>query len=420
MTEVWANQPFTSVVSGGSNAGSIGTVETWTVSTSGPFPGASTGVSQFHVTDVAAGATSEIIAVTNVSGNTWTVTRGAENSTPIAHQAGFGVTQVLTAGILTGWSTIQGGTLPTTNILNLEDSPSDILRGSVQSIAGDIWVLSNATYNPADQNFYRIDQTKASFGYQIQGQNNIYGETIPGANMWVAQPESYTLIRGGGSTAGSIYTQVGGWELGFTLTSQRQMTIGGGGIEIDGYGTYPYTRVAANTTGSVLSRNIGGMCWNAYTDLGGADNTGQESWYWGYVDQYSGGTVVAGSNHWTVAYMPKDSLPYSGIFDEWLTVGPTGIVEVSADPTTPLGVATKEYVDAAFTGGQAFFDGDGTTTLFLIAHGLGEIPAWENLTPLNQASLDCWATADDTFLGVNYATAPADGAFIAVAWTAYP
>lgn len=71
------------------------------MASSGPFPAASntaTPPTQFHVIDVA--ANSEIIAVTNVSGTTWTVTRGAENTTPVTHAAGFSVFQVTTAGWL--------------------------------------------------------------------------------------------------------------------------------------------------------------------------------------------------------------------------------------------------------------------------------------------------------------------------------
>ena len=57
---------------------------------------------QFHVADPV--ASSEIIAVTNVSGTTWTVTRGAESTTPVTHSAGFTVYQVTTAGGLTSLS----------------------------------------------------------------------------------------------------------------------------------------------------------------------------------------------------------------------------------------------------------------------------------------------------------------------------
>lgn len=98
--EVFANQPTTTVSSGGTTAPSPGTVENWTVASSSGFQAAVTGISQFHVTDTASGKISEIIAVTNVSGTTWTVTRGAESTTPVAHTAGFTIQQVVTAGFL--------------------------------------------------------------------------------------------------------------------------------------------------------------------------------------------------------------------------------------------------------------------------------------------------------------------------------
>lgn len=99
--EAFANLPTTTVLSGGTTAPASGTTETWTVSSSSSFPAASSSATpptQFHVTDAA--ANSEIIAVTNVSGATWTVTRGAESTTPVVHQAGFTVYQAITAGAL--------------------------------------------------------------------------------------------------------------------------------------------------------------------------------------------------------------------------------------------------------------------------------------------------------------------------------
>lgn len=87
--------------SGGTTAPASGTTETWTVASSSSFPAASSSATpptQFHVADIT--ANSEIVAVTNVSGTTWTVTRGAEGTTPVAHTAGFTVFQVTTAGWL--------------------------------------------------------------------------------------------------------------------------------------------------------------------------------------------------------------------------------------------------------------------------------------------------------------------------------
>ena len=322
------------------------------------------------------------------------------------------------------------GTLSAPDVtgITFKDSTDGTQRGAFASISGDTWILTNARWDAATQEFYRIDKTKAAYGLQMQGQGFIPGEPdlgyyVSGVTLWVAQPESYTLIRGGGTTSGQRFAAVGGWELGYTLTQERQLTIGGGGIEIDGYGSSPYGRVINNTTGTVLARRLVGMARNAYTALDGYDDSTKESWYWGYVEQYdpsNGNATINGSQHWTVAHIPANTSPTSGVFDELLTVKSDGTVEVTANPTTNLGVATKQYVDNRMRGGEAFFTGDGTTTTFFVSHGLGVTPSRAQLTPLNQASLNCWYTKDATLLGINFATPPSNGATIAVSWTVYP
>lgn len=106
VTELFTNLPSTTVSSGGTDAPAGGTQETWTVAGSASFPPAVTGVSQFHISDPA--QQSEIMTVTNVSGTTWTVTRGAESTTPVTHSAGFTVKQVVTAGFLGSLSPVSG------------------------------------------------------------------------------------------------------------------------------------------------------------------------------------------------------------------------------------------------------------------------------------------------------------------------
>lgn len=111
--ETFANTPQTTVSTGGTTAPGSGTPETWTVASSSSFPIATTGIWQFHVEDPA--LPGELIAVTNVSGTTWTVTRGAEGSTPVAHAAGFTVEQVASAG----WLQLMAlSALPWFNVLN--------------------------------------------------------------------------------------------------------------------------------------------------------------------------------------------------------------------------------------------------------------------------------------------------------------
>ncbi len=102
-TEVYANDAQAIVTSGGTTAPSSGTVETWTVTVQIPFQNAVTSITQFHVADTASGKITEKILVTNGTGSagtqTWTVTRGAEGTTPLAHAAGFIVQQVVTAAL---------------------------------------------------------------------------------------------------------------------------------------------------------------------------------------------------------------------------------------------------------------------------------------------------------------------------------
>jgi hypothetical protein len=107
--EIFANQAQTTVSSGGTTAPSAGTSQTWTVASSTGFPAASSTASPptfFRVTDLA--ASSEKMIVTNVSGTTWTVTRGAEGTTPVTHTSGFTVQNVITAAALE--ELVQAGT----------------------------------------------------------------------------------------------------------------------------------------------------------------------------------------------------------------------------------------------------------------------------------------------------------------------
>jgi len=94
--EIYANDASTTVTTGGT--GTPGT-ETWTVASSAGFPAASSSAAlptQFHVADPA--LPSELMTITNVSGTTWSVTRGAEGTTAVAHAAGFTVREVVSAG----------------------------------------------------------------------------------------------------------------------------------------------------------------------------------------------------------------------------------------------------------------------------------------------------------------------------------
>ena len=137
-TELFANYVATTVPSGGTTAPSSGSTETWTVTSSSGFPAAVTGTSQFHVADPA--LPGEVIAVTNVSGTTWSVTRGAESTATAAHTAGFTVKQVVSAGWLTsvGGSGVTSVTAGDTSIVvGGSGSAPTIATGTLDVIAAD-------------------------------------------------------------------------------------------------------------------------------------------------------------------------------------------------------------------------------------------------------------------------------------------
>lgn len=99
MAIVFENNTYAQVTGGGTDAPASGTSENWTVSTATGFPSALGEDQFFHICDPA--ANTEKIRVTAISSNVWTVTRGDESTTPVAHVAGFVIEQVVTAGELT-------------------------------------------------------------------------------------------------------------------------------------------------------------------------------------------------------------------------------------------------------------------------------------------------------------------------------
>lgn len=113
-TETFTDVAQTTVTAGGNTAPAPGTSETWTVSSSAAFPAAATGVTQFHIADPA--LPNEIIAVTNVSGTTWTVTRGAgTNAAVFAHSVPFTVKQAVPAAFMSSL-TVGGLSNPMTTL----------------------------------------------------------------------------------------------------------------------------------------------------------------------------------------------------------------------------------------------------------------------------------------------------------------
>lgn len=175
-TELFADYYKWTVTSGGNTAPSPGTTETWTVSSATGAPAASTGVSQFRIVDIADSASPpEVILVTNVSGTTWSVTRGAEGGSTWAHGTNFIVVPVVTATALgtfgaSNLSVISRQVVSnsTTNVITFSSIPS-----TYENLRLEVWGAYNAAVNAATITMgFNGDTTSGHYQYQTLTSNS--------------------------------------------------------------------------------------------------------------------------------------------------------------------------------------------------------------------------------------------------------
>ena len=199
--ELFANVASTTVSSGGTDAPVSGTVETWTVASSTGFPTPDSGASpptQFHVSDP--DFPSEQIAVTNISGDTWTVTRGSESTTPVQHAAGFTVFAVTTAGGL-------GSFLQSAN--NLSDVASP---GSALSNLGGLPLAGGTMSGAIAMGSHKItggSAASAGTDVPIYSQTPAGGAVVSGQYLCspsVYAPASQTIKGVSGTAMAALYS----------------------------------------------------------------------------------------------------------------------------------------------------------------------------------------------------------------------
>jgi hypothetical protein len=133
---VFANQPTTTVSTGGTSAPAALTSEQWTVASSTTFPAVSATAlpsTYFLVADTA--ATSEIIAVTAITSTVWGVTRGFEGTTPVTHSGGFTVMQVVSAGTLQNFKQASNAQTSTVTVSN---SSTETVVASYTPFPGEV------------------------------------------------------------------------------------------------------------------------------------------------------------------------------------------------------------------------------------------------------------------------------------------
>ncbi|MCA1841556.1 MAG: hypothetical protein LC723_14875, partial [Actinobacteria bacterium] len=211
--DLFTNQAQTTVSSGGTTAPAAGTTESWTVASSSSFPAASNAaipVTQFYVADPA--LPSESILVTNVSGTTWSVTRGADGTTPVAHTAGFTIKNVVSAA----WLQAQDDKVKY-NTLNVKDygAKGDNATNEqpfIQAALDDAWKVGGAQVI-VPKGVYRI-MSAATSSSPLKIRSNVRLTLLPGAEIHrYSNPTDWTQGMAGFNGHKNIVIEGGTWDM---------------------------------------------------------------------------------------------------------------------------------------------------------------------------------------------------------------
>lgn len=316
-TELFANNAQTTVSSGGTTTPAAGVTETWTVASSTGFPVASNAASpstQFTVVDPA--AQGELVRVTNVSGTTWTVIRGVEGTTPVAHSAGFTVAAIVTRWGLTS-PTLGGG-----NLYALRQWYAAL--AGVQSAPADIYCLGDSI---------------------TEGANC----TSP-ANRWVDQMRDQlrTLypVQGAGGGANYIpayYT---------TASLPAPMTLAGTPSRPGGFGLGARD-IVLSTSAHSATATVTGTSVRLYHQINPGSGVGSWQLDGGTVNTFSAAGTLSDAGQTTITFPTRGT---HTIVVKWSSGGPVyfeGMAVFDGDETKGVRVWESGYYGATT---QAWLD----------------------------------------------------------------
>lgn len=265
--ELFKNYPQTTVSSGGTTAPVSGTTESWTVASSSSFPAATSAAgTYFRVSDPA--LPSEVIKVTNISGTTWSVVRGDDGTTPVAHTTGFTVKQVVSAGWLStaALGTPLGGPATTTpTMFGQPDGSIVVLPLSYYGITGDDSVWINSAFSQLPQ----ITGGSGSYGGSYNGPWTIGTIRLLPAdyniNTGIVAPlNSGATVNIIGHGPGTRMLVASG-KVGLTSHVAMAGAQTGGAKALQTMGTYAGMRFDGSA-GATAGVEIGGG-WGRYVDL---------------------------------------------------------------------------------------------------------------------------------------------------------
>ena len=339
-TELFENNPATTVAAGADgNPGN----DTWIVASSGGFPVAVPSVSQFHVGDPA--VPSEIILVTSAGGSvgtTWSVTRGAEGTTPVAHAAGFTVAQVVTAG----W-------LGSVSFVNPMTTAGDMVAGTVSGVAvrvpgntssakqfltqtgaagtanTPVWgTIATSDVPTLNQNTTGSAGTAASVSGTV---------TTAHGGTGLASLATYAVLTGGTSTTGPVQQVSGVGTSGYVLTSNGAGSLPTWQASTGGSVSFPITILEGGTGGTTAALAI--------TNLGAADLTSAQT----LTTKTLKNTSLTFSQLGTVATSQSLSCANGNVQE--LTLGTSVTISSISGPGGTAACDLTLYIKQAATGG---------------------------------------------------------------------
>ena len=354
-TEVFQNNPSTTVISGGNDAPSPNTPETWTVASDTGWPTATMGVTQFHVGDPA--APSEVILVQATSGTSWNVIRGAEGSQPVAHAANFTIAQVVTAG----W-------LGAISFVNPMTSPGDMVAGTASGLA--VRVPGNTT---STKEF--LTSTGSGTSASLPAWGTIATTDVPTLNQNTTGTSANvtgtvaTTHGGTGLSSLTAYAVVAGGTSS-TANVQQVSGVGSAGQVLTSQGAGQLPQWSPNTGGSlsipvtVVQGGTGGTAVTAYAVVTGGTASSTP------LQQVSGtGTAGQVLTSQGAGALPVWQQNVGGTIPIPVTVGGTGGTAVTAYGLVTGGTSSTSPLQAVASAG--------TAGQILTSNGPGVLPTWQ-------------------------------------------
>lgn len=240
------------------------------------------------------------------------------------------------------------------------EAVSPLKRSHMMEMDGDWYWFNQCRYDEGSGYWKRdaasgYDPAKNSYMVVFHSESPVVGETVGGIAFWRATPNAALPDPEVIGNWTYQYHTIGGWELGFMMTQDRNYVVGGMNIEMDGSGAPPYgrfTHIASNDPAAehtLMQQNS----WYEAVDSWGRDAV---------EDSYAYGVDKDGKWFWW-KYPSTSSSP-------WLTAAWTEIASLDANGNL--------QIDGTITiGGYALPNTDGANAQVLVSNGAGVV-TWQD------------------------------------------